>query len=314
MRAARFRPSIRLKLVALAAAIFGTVACAALASAAHAYLYYRYGASIERIALNGKGGRLKFIADAGGNKFCGLTATQSHIYWANNNDIGRADIDGSHVQRNWLQVHSAVCGIAADAKHVYWINKDGDVGRADVSGANVNEKFIKTSARALAAVAVSSSFIFWTDHEGIGRADIDGKNVKQDFAPANIATSLAVFGTHLYWNNLGPDFGGTTIGRAKLDGTAVNQKFIDLTPVDRHPCGLAVVDERMFFANWRPGNGGEDFSINFTGLTSNDVELTHFGHQFQCPASLAATPEGPTALRHAPRVHGRRLQALKEDS
>ena len=122
--------------------------------------------------------------------------------------------------------------------------------------------------------------------------------MKEGFIPADFATSLAVGGKYLYWNNLGPVFEGTTIGRAALDGTAVSQKFIDLTPVDRHPCGLAVVDERIFFANWRPGNGGEDFSINFTGLTANDVELTHFGHQFQCPASLAANTEGPTAPRH----------------
>ena len=141
----------------------------------------------------------------------------------------------------------------------------------------------------------------------------DGRNVKQDFLPADFATSLAVDGKYLYWNNLGPLFDGTTIGRAKLDGTAVSQKFIDLTPVDRHPCGLAVVDERMFFTNWRPANGGEDFSINFTGLSSNDVELTHYGHQFQCPASLAANPEGPTALRHGPRVRARRLQSPEAD-
>jgi hypothetical protein len=63
-----------------------------------------------------------------------------------------------------------------------------------------------------------------------------------------------------------------------------------------------VVDERIFFSNWRPGNGGEDFSINYTGLTSNDVELTNFGHQFQCPASLAAV----TAPGHGPRAGARR--------
>lgn len=189
-----------------------------------------------------------------------------------------------------------MCGIALSAKHVYRITDNGDVGRADVSGANVDEKFIKTSRRALATVAVSSSFIFWIDREGIGRADLDGKDIKQDFVPADFATSLAIEGKYLYWNNLGALFEGTTIGRAKLDGSAVNQKFIDLTPVDRHPCGLAVVEERVFFANWRPGNGDRDFSINFTGLSSNDVELTHFGHQFPCPSALAANPEGPTAL------------------
>ncbi len=296
MRTVRFTPSTRRKTVALMAVVCATLGWAALAGAAHAYLYYRDGQSIERIALNGSGGRSKFVADAGGIAHCGLAATESHVYWANNRDIGRADIHGSHIERNWIQLHSKVCGITADAKHLFWISDDGDIGRADLSGANVNEKFIKTSRRALATVAVSPSFIFWIDRSGIGRANIDGKNANEDFLPADFATSLAVEGNYLYWNNLGALFDGRTIGRAKLDGAAVNQKFIDLTPVDRHPCGLAVVDERMFFANWRPGNFGEDFSINFTGLSSNDVELTHFGKQFPCPSALAANPEGPTAL------------------
>lgn len=295
MRTVRFT-RVHRKAVALTAAVVATLACASLAGTAHAYLYYRHGQSIERIALNGRGGRSKLIADAGGTAHCGLAATDSHVYWANNRDIGRADIHGSHIERNWLRLDSTVCGITVDARHVFWISDGGDIGRADLSGANVNQTFIKTSRRALATVAVSPKYIFWVARAGIGRADLDGKNVNEDFLPADFATSLTVEGNYLYWNNLGALFGGTTIGRAKLDGAAVNQKFIDLTPVDRHPCGLAVVDERMFFANWRPGNFGEDFSINFTGLSSNDVELTHFGKQFPCPSALAANPEGPTAL------------------
>ena len=303
MKGARVTPSIRMRMAALTVATIAlTLTLAAFGSSAHAYLYYRYGGAVERIALNGKGGRSKLIPDAGGTKFCGLAATESHIYWTNNNDVGRADIDGSHVERNWIRLHSTVCSIAVDGTHVYWLNHTGDLGRADLSGAHVDEKFIKTSGRQFGAVAVSSAFIFWTDREGIGRADIDGTKVREAFLPADFATSLAVDGKYLYWNNLGPLFEGTTIGRAQLDGAAVNQKFIDLTPVDRHPCGLTVVDERIFFSNWRPGNGGEDFSINYTGLTSNDVELTNFGHQFQCPASLAPV----TAPGRGPRAGARR--------
>ena len=106
------------------------------------------------------------------------------------------EINGSHVERNWIRVGTGTCGIAADAKHVYWLTNGGEIGRADVSGANVDAKFIKTSLRALGAVAVTGSHIFWTDHEGIGRANIDGKDVKQDFLPANIATSLAADGRY----------------------------------------------------------------------------------------------------------------------
>ncbi len=296
MRTMPLRASVRRAAVVLLAATCATIVYAAFAASAHAYLYYRHGSSIERIALNGRGGRGKLIADPGGSVHCGLAATESHLYWANGHDIGRSDINGSRIERNWIRTASTVCGITTDAKHVYWIGDDGYVGRADLSGANVNDKFIGTSRRARPTVAVSASFIFWVDRLGIGRATLDGKNVKQEFLPADFPTTLAIQGRYLYWNNLGALFEGTTIGRAALDGTGVNQKFIDLSAVERHPCGMAAVDERLFFANWRPGNFGPDFSINFTGLSSNDVELTHFGKQFPCPSALAANPDGPTAL------------------
>ena len=47
----------------------------------------------------------------------------------------------------------------------------------------------------------------------------------------------AVAGGYIYWGNLGASGKGTTIGRAKLDGTGVNASFIKGAS---SPCGVAV--------------------------------------------------------------------------
>jgi hypothetical protein len=47
---------------------------------------------------------------------------------------------------------------------------------------------------------------------------------------------VASDGTYLYWGNVGSEGTGTTIGRAKLDRTAVNESFI--TGADG-ACGFA---------------------------------------------------------------------------
>jgi len=62
--------------------------------------------------------------------------------------------------------------------------------------------------------------------------------VKQDFiSGAEGPCGVAVYGGQIYWGNQhNPTMDGTTIGRANLDGTGVNQRFItDGTD----PCGFA---------------------------------------------------------------------------
>ena len=49
----------------------------------------------------------------------------------------------------------------------------------------------------------------------------------QDFITgADDPCGVASDGTYLYWGNVGSNITGKTIGRAKLDGTGVNENFI----------------------------------------------------------------------------------------
>ena len=68
---------------------------------------------------------------------------------------------------------------------------------------------------------------------------------------AGVLLSLALpagAGAYVYWGNED----GSTVGRAELDGSGVNQSFITSTP-DSGPCGIAVNDTHIFWANYDQG-------------------------------------------------------------
>jgi hypothetical protein len=92
----------------------------------------------------------------------------------------------------------------------------------------------------------ASAAIYWTHGDSdagiqeVGRANLDGSNADPAFIameePENDVETcggLAIDAAHIYWAN---DTNGT-IGRADLDGSEVNQRFI--TGLD-HPCGLSI--------------------------------------------------------------------------
>ena len=87
---------------------------------------------------------------------------------------------------------------------------------------------------------------------------------------------------YIYWTNFGSGGSGSTIGRASLDGTNVNESFITgaLAPV-----GIAVTGESVYWSNI-DGAGCSGNTIgraSLTGLEPTDDFLTVEG----CPHGLA---------------------------
>ncbi len=62
---------------------------------------------------------------------------------------------------------------------------------------------------------------------------------------------VAVDGQHIYWTN--PS--GSSIGRANLDGTSVDQSFISLSGVPG-PDGVAVDGRHIYWTSDSPGSIG----------------------------------------------------------
>ena len=173
----------------------------------------------------------------------------AHIYWTDyaNGTIGRANLDGSRVNRKFITGADAPVSVAVDTGHVYWTNtQPGTIGRANVDGGGVNQNFIAGVGSVIptGGVAVDAAHLYWANGLTIGRANLDGTTVDPSFITgAGTATDVAIDAGHVYWSNEGillPGMGQVSgVGRADLDGSRVNPTFITL-PSTSLAHGVAV--------------------------------------------------------------------------
>jgi hypothetical protein len=174
---------------------------------------------------------------------CGIAVNSSYIYYSNNTTIGRANLDGTAPDPNFIPSPDGYpCGVTVDSSHVYW-GHDGFIGRADLDGGNSDPTWLPGPDGAC-GMAVDGSHIYWANESApattIGRANLDGNPASVDNAfitGANLPCGVAVFNGKIYWGNYGTDNAPDTIGRANLDGSGVSQNFI--TGADA-PCGPVV--------------------------------------------------------------------------
>jgi HYDIN/CFA65/VesB family protein/uncharacterized protein DUF5050 len=181
-------------------------------------------------------------------------AATRHIYWINPaGAIGRADIDGSHVNQTFITGTLYADGIAVDSRHIYWTTFDGSeantIGRADLDGSNKNPNFV-TGAAEPSGIAVDSEHIYWGNDGSytIARADLDGSN----FNYIHIGMwpddpfGVAIDSQYIYWVGFNYISGSYTIGRANLDGSDANQGFITNTG---RMYGVAVDAQHIYWTN-----------------------------------------------------------------
>jgi len=174
------------------------------------------------------------------------------VYWGNGGPgtVGRADLDGTHVQPRFITGGSNVRGVAVDADHVYWtnwgqVNPTGTIGRANLDGSGVDQGFIAGSLNPY-PLALGGDQLYWGEYSGrVGRVNLDGSG----FTPALVTgggtiDGVAIGSGHLYWSS------DTTIGRANVDGTGVQPSFI--SGVDL--AGVAVDGAHIYWGNRADGS------------------------------------------------------------
>ena len=125
----------------------------------------------------------------------------------------------------------------------------------------------------LAPAAWASGFVYWSDGNAIGRAGVSGDRAHFITGAAG-AAMVAVTSHYIYWANT---FTGT-IGRAKLNGTDVDQRFI---PGAHAPVGVAVGSSYIYWANNATGTIGRA-RLNDTGVNQRFI--------------TTAQPHGPDAV------------------
>ena len=181
--------------------------------------------------------------------------------------------------------------LAVDGAHVYWSEVRGfgfgapSIARANLDGSGVDENFIIDSWGGC-GLAVDGAHIYWSNTRGVGaggrgsiaRANLDGTGVDQNFIPVftneffDYPCGVAVDREHVYWAWLNSALEGAgSIGRANLDGTAVDQDFIPYEGL-RPSCGIALHGARIYWG------GGSIARANLDGSERAEHHPTRLKH------------------------------------
>ncbi|HKG19653.1 MAG TPA: hypothetical protein VKB00_07940, partial [Candidatus Limnocylindrales bacterium] len=174
------------------------------------------------------------------------------VYWTNSSpgsSIGRAKINGSGVNDNFITGLSNPNGVAVDSKFVYWAETGANrIGRANLDSTAVNPNFITSGVTSPLGVAITSNAgIFWRNGTGmsvtIGHANADGSNPVANFiSPVDTFCGIAADQSFVYWlDNDGPGF---HIGRAPVSGGAPDSNFINVPSAG---CGVAVDNNFLYW-------------------------------------------------------------------
>lgn len=187
----------------------------------------------------------------------GVAVDGTSIYWSGFVSggwaIGRANLDGTGVNQDFIPVPGQLTAVAVDGTHIYWENDFAyTIGRANLDGTGVNQDFISIgSGRGAWGIAVDGTYIYWSNlgSNPIGRANLDGTGVNQTFITTNYgAFGVAVNGTSIYWTRLGDGQVPDSIARANLDGTGVNEDLFSTS----FPTGVALDGTYIYYTSNAP--------------------------------------------------------------
>jgi hypothetical protein len=254
---------------------------------------------------------------------------EAFVYWSDDSrgTIGRANLDGTGVERGFIGGIDSPGSVAVDGRYSYWgghgqihdsTGFEAAIARARLDGTKIDWTFIPAAAgmyEGIDQIAVDDDHIYWAknfSHGGvepfgsISRANLDGTGVESEFVTGffgAIVTGLAVDANHIYWSQTGgvrPDSTQTpAIGRANLDGTGVERAFIPF-PSGSSPGGVEVDAAHIYWFNAQAtgltigranldGTGVDQSFIGGFGPQTSQVDLAvDAGYLYW--AEVAATP------------------------
>ncbi len=283
------------------------------------------GGSLASLARAGLDGSALTQAFVGTPPPPGAVAQDAqHIYWIHDGSIARANLNGTDVQPNFITGVRAY-QLALGQQHIFWLGGHGSLGRADLHGNHVEtsmlDLFSPVGHVPPTYLVVTGGFVYWGYHHTgavsnllpIGRARVTGTKVNFSFlrpvvpscnnsdSPrlAGVACDLgglAVSGPYLFWgwSRVLPSLGaaGSGIGRARVDGTAIDNQFLATTAPASGAMALTASASNLY---WTSEAGIARVNQDGAGLVDpfiTDPLASGYG--------LAVAPPGAQVLTTAP--------------
>ncbi len=224
----------------------------------------------------------------------GLAAApaQAFIYYtASSGTVGRANLDGSHANNNFVHQESKSFmngpGLGldfSDGSHLYWSgggttdqadnpNLDGFIERSNLNGTGMTKLVSGVSGT---GTVVDSSHLYFVNYNGtydtIARANLDGSGLNLSFLDLPAWSSdggpggIVIGGGYIYW------FDGSRIGRANVDGSNPQDRFI--TGVGGSLVeGFGIDSGHLYWDSNYSGGVGSISRVNLdgTGLNKNFI-------------------------------------------
>lgn len=185
------------------------------------------------------------------------------LYWTESGAVVSARLDGGGIDPNFYRPLFPGTGwdLAATDTHLYWTNLNGiEALNLDGPAAQVTVVPGTLESGLVGGIGVGSERVFWTRPEqgAIGGAALDGAG-RNDTLVSGIVRpcDVAVAGQYVYWVS----FQG--IGRARLDGSEVDESFVPSLA----GCAIATDGAHVYWASQdgigRASTAGDDVRTDY---------------------------------------------------
>jgi hypothetical protein len=200
-----------------------------------------------------------------------------YLYWGSP-DIGRALLDGSSPNGEFVVTDQTPMSLDVGAGYLYWTmnGTGGGVQRIPVDGSGTPET-VASSTEELQGVAVDEPYVYWANYgtKEIWRANLDGTSAEALLTGLGNVIGLDVADGYVYWSESGPS--ASRILRVSLsDLSATPQVLYEYAAEStRAPAGLQVGGGRVYWAesDWNDYAGSVQ-SVPVDGGTARvDVAL-----------------------------------------
>jgi hypothetical protein len=214
-----------------------------------------------------------------------------YIYWllstGGNTSIARMNLDGSDKNFAFVDLNDSLTpwSLVSDGTYLYWTNFFGgsSIGRVDIAGTNSIENYVTLSGGQPHDLVIRGNYLYWTNWGGgapptIGRVKTDGTDLRESFISLGEGAepnALVIKGPYIYWTD---DESGA-IGRAKINGSKKNEKFVNNVNVGGELLDLVdliTVGNYLYWANYYANTIGR-VKLNGKSKNTSFIDPVHTG-------------------------------------